>query len=138
MASSEGSDSRTNSLTNRSSSTGHNDDDIQANELKGWLMKRTKISRKWKKQWFLLKNTDLHYGNSPEDAEKKIPLTNAEISESNVDKKPHAFSIKSKENGRTYYIQADTNSSQNDWMQAICFAKAAGQRGDNSQACVIQ
>lgn len=66
MASSEGSDSRTNSLTNRSSSTVHNDDDIQANELKGWLMKRTKISRKWKKQWFLLKNTHLHYGNSPE------------------------------------------------------------------------
>lgn len=137
MASSEGSDSRTNSLTNRSSSTVQNDDDFP-NEFKGWLMKRTKISRKWKKQWFLLQNTDLHYGNAPEDAEKKISLRNAEISESTVDKKPHAFSIKSKENGRTYYMQAESNSSQNNWMQAICFAKAAGQKGDNSQACVLQ
>jgi len=71
-------------------------------------------------------------------ADKSIPLTNSEISESTIDKKQHAFSIKSKENGRTYYIQANTDSEQNDWMQAICFAKAAGQKGDNSQACVIQ
>ncbi|XP_052770153.1 PH domain-containing protein DDB_G0274775-like [Mya arenaria] len=135
---SEGTDSRTNSLTNRSSSSQHNDDDLQPQELKGWLMKRTKLSRKWKKQWFLLKSTSLLYGNSPEDTEKQIPLTNSEISESIIDKKQHAFCIKSKENGRSYYIQADNENLQNEWMQAICFAKAAGQRGDNSQACVIQ
>ncbi|KAH3853904.1 PH domain-containing protein DDB_G0274775-like [Dreissena polymorpha] len=138
MASSEGSDSRTNSLTNRSSSSAPTDDDIRPQELKGWLMKRTKISRKWKKQWFLLKSTILLYGNSPEDACKQIPLTNSEISESMVDKKLHAFSIKSKENGRTFYIQADSDTSQNEWMQAICFAKAAGQTGENSAACVVQ
>lgn len=73
-----------------------------------------------------------------QDMGKSIPLTNSEISESTIDKKQHAFSIKAKENGRTYYIQADTNTEQNEWMQAICFAKAAGQKGDNSQACVIQ
>ncbi len=28
----------------------------------GWLMKRSKISHKWKKQWFQLKNSDLLYG----------------------------------------------------------------------------
>ena len=32
-------------------------------ETCGWLMKRSKISHKWKKQWFQLKNTDLLYGN---------------------------------------------------------------------------
>ena len=68
---------------------------------------------------------------------KKIPLTHAEISESSVDKKTFAFSIKSKESGRTYYIQADSELNQNDWMQAICFAKAAGQHGENSQACSV-
>ena len=66
MASSEATDSRTNSLTNRSTSSVHNDDNTQPNELKGWLAKRTKISRKWKRQWFLLKNTSLHYGKSHE------------------------------------------------------------------------
>ena len=69
---------------------------------------------------------------------KEIPLTNAEISETTIDKKQFAFSIKCKEKGRTYYIQADTESAQNNWMQAICFAKAAGQQGENSAACVIQ
>jgi len=56
MASSEGTDSRTNSLTNRSisESVNHNDDELHPQELKGWLLKRTRISRKWKKQWFLL------------------------------------------------------------------------------------
>ena len=68
---------------------------------------------------------------------KKIPLTNSEISESSIDKKSFAFSIKPKDNGRTYYIQADSELTQNNWMQAICFAKAAGQQGDNSQACSV-
>jgi len=67
MASSEGTDSRTNSLTNRSisESVNHNDDELHPQELKGWLLKRTRISRKWKKQWFLLKSINLLYGNTP-------------------------------------------------------------------------
>ena len=65
MASSE-TDSRTNSLTNRSVSSSRGEEEIRPNELKGWLMKRSRLSRKWKKQWFLLKTTDLLYGNSPE------------------------------------------------------------------------
>lgn len=71
-------------------------------------------------------------------AVKNIPLSNAEISETDVDKKDHAFRIKPKDNGRTFYIQAENENVQNDWMQAICFAKAAGHHGDNSQACTIQ
>lgn len=35
-------------------------------------------------------------------------------------------------------MQADSENTQHEWMQAICFAKAAGRDGDNSQACVIQ
>ena len=69
---------------------------------------------------------------------KKIPLIYSEISETSVDKKSFAFSIKPKDSGRTYYLQAENESTQNDWMQAICFAKAAGQlHGDNSQACAV-
>lgn len=69
---------------------------------------------------------------------KRIPLSNAEISESSIDRKQFAFRIKCKENGRTYYIHAEDELSQNCWMQAICFAKAAGQDGSTSAACVIQ
>ncbi|XP_033735199.1 PH domain-containing protein DDB_G0274775-like [Pecten maximus] len=135
MASSESSDSRTNSLNTTSS---HNDDSVTHIELKGWLMKRSKMSKKWKKQWFLLKNTELLYGDTPEQTSKKIPLTNSEISETNLDKKNFAFRIKSKDIKRTFYIHADNENTQNEWMQAICFAKAAGRHGDMSQACVLQ
>lgn len=63
MAESEPSSSRTNSLNTSSS---HNDENHTHVELKGYLWKRTKLSRKWKKQWFLLRNSDLFYGNTPE------------------------------------------------------------------------
>lgn len=69
---------------------------------------------------------------------KKIPLANAEISDTNMDKRQFAFRIKPKHNGRTFYMQAENELKQQDWMQAICFAKAAGRHGDASQACVIQ
>lgn len=58
------SDSHTNSLSNRSES--QPDNDFTHNELKGWLLKRGRLSRKWKKQWFQLKNCDLYYGNTSE------------------------------------------------------------------------
>ncbi|XP_076442461.1 PH domain-containing protein DDB_G0274775-like [Babylonia areolata] len=135
------SESHTNSLSNRSDS--HTGSEFEPNEIKGYLMKRARVTRKWKRVYFVLKNCDLFYYRSgePTAAEakpKRIPLSNADISESSVDKKQYAFRIRSKENGRTHYIQADDEISQNCWMQAICFAKAAGNDGSASSACVIQ
>ena len=69
---------------------------------------------------------------------KKIPLANADISESNVDKKTNAFKIKSKENGRAYFLHTENKESLHSWMQGICFAKAAGKNNSNSAACVLQ
>ena len=42
----------------------HDADDDKIPETSGWLMKRSKLSHKWKRQWFHLKNTDLFYGDS--------------------------------------------------------------------------
>ena len=74
----------------------------------------------------------------PQGSLKKITLTDADISETHVDKKQFAFRIKSKDNGRSYYIHADNQSTQTSWMQALFFAKAAGNNGSESQACVLQ
>ncbi|XP_025106050.1 pleckstrin homology domain-containing family H member 2-like [Pomacea canaliculata] len=128
--------SHTNSLSNRSES--HAGSELEPNEIKGYLMKRTRLSRKWKRVYFVLKNCDLLYYTNPEGTPKKIPLSNADITETSIDKKQFAFCIKSKENGRTYYIHADSELSQNCWMQAICFAKVAGRDGSSSAACVVQ
>lgn len=107
-------------------------------EMSGWLMKRSKISHKWKKQWFHLKGTDMFYGDTNENLHKKISLESAEISESNIDNKNNAFRLKPKDAKRVYYLHAEDESIQNNWMQAICFAKATGNSGDASQACVLQ
>ena len=42
------------------------DDEHTLTQVSGWLMKRTRISRKWKRRWFQLKNTELCYGTSSE------------------------------------------------------------------------
>ncbi|XP_052827718.1 uncharacterized protein LOC106880322 isoform X1 [Octopus bimaculoides] len=42
------------------------DHNNMSNERKGWLMKRSRLSHKWKRKWFLLKNADLFYGNDPQ------------------------------------------------------------------------
>ncbi|KAJ8309256.1 hypothetical protein KUTeg_014130 [Tegillarca granosa] len=113
MASSESSDSRTNSLTNRSNTaSSHNDEDFPHNEFKGWLMKRSKCRESGRSNGFCYKIQIYFMATHPR--------------------------IKAKDGGRSFYIHADNENLQNDWMQAICFAKAAGRAGDNSQACVIQ
>ena len=43
-----------------------NQETEQIPEMRGWLMKRTKISHKWKRQHFHLKNTDMFYGDTTE------------------------------------------------------------------------
>ena len=46
------------------SNKGEEDDKIQ--QMSGWLMKRSKMSHKWKRQWFHLTETDLVYGDNAE------------------------------------------------------------------------
>lgn len=55
---------KTNSLSNRSDS--QPDAEMTETEIRGYLMKRARLSRKWKKQWFLLRNCDLYYSESPQ------------------------------------------------------------------------
>ena len=69
---------------------------------------------------------------------KKIPLVASEIAETNIDEKSNAFRIRPSDSKRVYYMYADDENTQHNWMQAICFAKAAGHTGDESQACTLQ
>lgn len=65
---SAGSCSAVNSLADtndRASTVGHLDDDdeMDFHHMKsGWLMKRSKVAHKWRKQWFSLKRSELFYG----------------------------------------------------------------------------
>ena len=76
----------------------------------------------------------LLFQNTP----KRIPLVGAEMSECNIDNKQFAFRIKPQNSKRVYYLHTLDEDSQHNWMQAICFAKAAGRTGGQSEACVLQ
>ncbi|XP_002737808.1 PH domain-containing protein DDB_G0274775-like [Saccoglossus kowalevskii] len=104
----------------------------------GWLTKRTRLTHKWKRQWFCLKKTQLYYGETENNSHKFISLDGTEISEAHIDKKPFVFQLKPKDSSRIHYIHADSEADQQEWMQAICFAKASSHHGDQSQACLIQ
>lgn len=56
--------SHTNSLSNRSDS--HAGSEFEPNEIKGYLMKRARLTKKWKRVFFVLKNCDLLYYSTPE------------------------------------------------------------------------
>lgn len=70
---------------------------------------------------------------------KKIPLEGCELADCSVDKKLHAFRIKPQVSKRVYFFHSETQQDQQEWMQAICFAKATGNTNeDGSQACIVQ
>ncbi|XP_035674985.1 PH domain-containing protein DDB_G0274775-like [Branchiostoma floridae] len=106
-------------------------------DISGWLMKRSRLTRQWRRQWFCLKGCDLQYGDSAEKLRKTIPVTGAQIEEANVGK-PHAFSVKPRDSDRVYLLHADSEEEQRRWVEAICLARMSGTDGDQSQACVIQ
>ncbi|XP_066281023.1 PH domain-containing protein DDB_G0274775-like [Branchiostoma lanceolatum] len=113
------------------------DQNGEQEDIAGWLMKRNKLTRQWRRQWFHLKGCDLQYGDSAEKLRKTIPLTGARIEEADVGK-PHAFSVKPRDSDRQYLFHADSEQEQRRWVEAICLARMSGTDGDQSQACVIQ
>ncbi|XP_033646521.1 rho GTPase-activating protein 24-like [Asterias rubens] len=124
-----------------SKTAGNEAEGVTENMKCGWLRKRTKLSHKWERRWFLLKSNHgntLQYGNDAESLDKSIPLIGTEIAEAEIDRKKFVFRLKPSDTRRTYYLQAESKEELQVWMQAICFAKAASHQGDTSQACSIQ
>lgn len=73
-----------------------------------------------------------------QEQHKVLMLEGCELTDCNIDKKQFAFRIKPRGMKRVYFFCADTEQDQQEWMQALCFAKATGQMGDGSQACTVQ
>ena len=70
---------------------------------------------------------------------KKINLEGCEMLDCMVDKKAFAWGIKPLGSKRTFYFHAEDEQNRQEWLQAICFAKASGNYGENaSQTCVLQ
>lgn len=101
-------------------------------------MKKSMFSRKWKKKWFSLDGTELVYGETAEMNKKfKVPLSGTGIANCQIDEKTNTFKLKPRGRRRTLIVQAGSQSDQQEWMEAICFAKAASHDKGNS-LCVVQ
>lgn len=90
------------------------------------------------KNWKTPFTFNLLYVIGLQDQKKVVALEGCELSDCNIDKKQFAFRIKPRGGKRVYFFCADSERDQQEWMQAICFAKASGHMGDGSQACTIQ
>lgn len=106
--------------------------------LSEWMMKRCRLTKTWKKTWFVLKGSHLSYGKSEQGPYKIIPLQNTVIEEAHIDGMKYVFRLRPPKMKRDFLIQAPNEQSEQRWMQAVCFAKVGANNGDASQACCVQ
>ncbi|KAI8826794.1 uncharacterized protein EV422DRAFT_485807, partial [Fimicolochytrium jonesii] len=74
----------------------------------------------WKNRWFVLRPSRLAYYHSEKEYEllKIIDLHDIHaIAEVELKKRSNVFGIVTR--GRTFYVQAETTESMQDWMRAI-------------------
>ncbi|KAG5276602.1 hypothetical protein AALO_G00107560 [Alosa alosa] len=107
------------------------------NDRKGWLLKRTHFTYRWKLAWFELKDSLLVYGDNEKRLHKAINLVGAEMEplEGNTS---FGWTITPGDSShRTFFLRASTEEEQQQWMEAICEAQLrSGEQGPN--ACVLQ
>nr|XP_039248739.1 PH domain-containing protein DDB_G0274775-like [Styela clava] len=106
--------------------------------LSGWLMKRCRLTKKWKRTWFTLRSSNLCYGKSENGPFKNIPLQSTVIEEAHINDMSYVFRLRPPKSKRDYIIQAPDEQTEQRWMQAICFAKVGANSSESSQACTVQ
>ncbi|KAL2081841.1 hypothetical protein ACEWY4_021659 [Coilia grayii] len=107
---------------------------------KGWLLKRSHFTYRWKLAWFELKDNMLAYGDDEKRPHKTINLVGAEMEALQGHASSCGWTITPSGDGsrhRTYFLRASTVEEQQQWMEAICEARLrSGEHGPH--ACVVQ
>ncbi|XP_063078748.1 pleckstrin homology-like domain-containing protein [Engraulis encrasicolus] len=113
---------------------------------RGWLLKRSHFTHRWKRAWFELQDNILVYGDDEKRACKQINLLGAEMvllkgeassSCCGWTVTPSADGSRHRHQHRTYFLRASTAEEQQQWMEAICEARMrAGEQMPH--ACVLQ
>lgn len=85
----------------------------------GWLYKQGGRIKTWKRRWFQISGTNIHY-YAKQNAEEKGFISLSEATDVCVApecKKQPALKVVTKK--RIYYMQADTESDRNEWIEAF-------------------
>jgi len=93
----------------------------------GELKKQGAIRKNWKSRWFILQGDNLFYFKSRQDVKPIdcIPLNNVSVYKASKAKRKNVFELRSNDFDRVYYIQANSEQEQKEWMAAIDNAVAA-------------
>lgn len=85
----------------------------------GWLYKQGIMLRAWKKRWFSLKGSQLHYSENPKKKDLGVIYLNGATCElSPESKKQPAFKVIIP-NARTYFFVAESKEETNAWIDMI-------------------
>ncbi|XP_041105377.1 pleckstrin homology-like domain-containing protein [Polyodon spathula] len=114
------------------------DSAVLAADKQGWLSKRTQFTHRWKPVWFVLKETQLLYGENEKEAQKKINLLGAHVKEVDGNEMTFTWTITPKGGKRTFFLKANSESEQREWIQAICDALVKSSAGHASSTCTVQ
>lgn len=98
-----------------------NDKKVKINK-KGFLVKRSKYLKKWKKRFIVLTNIHIFaYTSSTKDAECTMHLSLKECSDvrsiPDTDELKNIFSFTS--DGKEYWLEAESEKEKEEWMTAI-------------------
>ncbi|XP_059354003.1 pleckstrin homology-like domain-containing protein [Carassius carassius] len=103
---------------------------------KGWLLKKTHYTKRWKMMWFHIREGQLVYGFNEKSAEKAINLVGAKV-EMLEGAGALVWSVTPRDSERSFLLQARTAEERQAWMSAICEAQLSSQQ-HRSNACVLQ
>ncbi|XP_015209860.2 uncharacterized protein [Lepisosteus oculatus] len=105
---------------------------------KGWLSKRTQFTHRWKPAWFVLKETELLYGDNEEEPRKTINMVGAHIGAGDGRDTQYSWTVTPKDSKRTFFLRAGSEAEQQEWMQAICEVMLGSSNARHLRACAIQ
>ncbi|KAK3609147.1 hypothetical protein CHS0354_032674 [Potamilus streckersoni] len=122
--------------------------DLGKGDCEGWLLKHRdkgggRLSKKWKKRWFVLKHYDLFYYKQQEDqkAEGVIHLPAFQVSPVNASelrtKKDGDYAFKIHNAGTTFYLASDRPQDRSKWMNKLGLASITF-RDKNPEPGVMQ
>ncbi|KAI7799716.1 pleckstrin homology-like domain-containing protein [Triplophysa rosa] len=103
---------------------------------KGWLLKKTHYTKRWKQLWFHIRDGNLFYGVNEESTEKAINLVGAKVELLDGEDR-FGWTITPRDSKRTFFLGTDAAEERQAWMTAICEAQLSS-KDHNSNACVVQ
>jgi hypothetical protein len=89
---------------------------------KGWLFKKGRVAKNWKRRWFMLSQDTLHYYKSNDDSSDwkgAIDIDQMTLASQNEEDEDGKFYFMVKTKGQVLELYTDSDEARLRWMDAI-------------------